>query len=69
MRVRVGNIVTLCDANVKRVQTQILRGGRRRWEGGRGGRERKRGGRGGARAKSPIRPPTLRNITSSNVER
>ena len=34
-------------------------------EGGSGmeGRER------GARAKSPIRPPTLRNITSSNVER
>ena len=36
---------------------------------GRGGREGERGGReGGARAKSPIRPPTLRNITSSNVE-
>ena len=35
--------------------------GRERWrEGGREGR---------ARAKSPIRPPTLRNITSSNVER
>ena len=33
----------------------------------RGGRE---GGReGGTRAKSPIRPPSLRNITSSNVER
>ena len=37
------------------------RGGKN--EGGRGERE------GGARAKSPIRPPTLRNITSSNVER
>ena len=36
------------------------RGGRYGWEGG---RER------GARAKAPIRPPTLRNITSSNVER
>ena len=24
---------------------------------------------GSGRAKSPIRPPTLRNITSSNVER
>ena len=31
--------------------------------GGEGGRER------GTRAKSPIRRPTLRNITSSNVER
>ena len=35
----------------------------------RGGRETREGGQGGARAKSPIRPPTLRNITSSNVER
>ena len=34
--------------------------------GSEGGRER---GREGRRAKSPIRPPTLRNITSSNVER
>ena len=32
-----------------------------------GGREG--GSEGGARAKAPIRPPTLRNITSSNVER
>ena len=38
-------------------------GGRRGWEAKEGARE------GGARAKSPIRPPTLRNITSSNVER
>ena len=43
-------------------------------EGGRGGEgareEESEGGRErGARAKSPIRPPTLRNITSSNVER
>ena len=41
-------------------------GGEGRREGARvgmGGRE------GGARAKSPNRPPTLRNITSSNVER
>ena len=40
-----------------------VRGG----EGGEGGRER--GREGGARAKSPIRPPTLRYITSLNVER
>ena len=33
--------------------------------GGRGGRE---GRQVGARAKSSIRPPTLRNVTSSNVE-
>ena len=38
---------------------------------GEGGREGGEGGEseGGARAKAPIRPPTLRNITSSNVER
>ena len=41
------------------------RGGEGRGGEGRGGEGRK----GGARAKSPIRPPTLRNITSSNVER
>ena len=42
------------------------------WEarvGGEGGRGGKEGREGRARAKSPIRPPTLRNITSSNVER
>ena len=47
-------------------------------EGREGGREGREGGReegsegereGGARTKSPIRTPTLRNITSSNVER
>ena len=39
-------------------------------EGGRGWeKEGGEGREGGARAKSPIRPPTLRNITSSNVER
>ena len=38
--------------------------GREVWMGGREG-----GSEGGARAKAPIRPPTLRNITSSNVER
>ena len=43
-------------------------GGREEEEGGRLG-ARERGSEGGARAKSPIRPPTLRNITSSNVER
>ena len=41
------------------------RGGEGR--GGRGGSEG--GSEGGARAKSLIRPPTLRNITSSNIER
>ena len=35
------------------------------WRGVEGGEWRE----GGARAKSPIRPPTLRNITSSNIER
>ena len=46
-------------------------GGRRGLEAkeGRGGEVRRGGREGGARAKSPIRPPTLRNITSSNVER
>ena len=43
----------------------------RRGEGGkvRGGKGSEGGREGGARAKSQIRPPTLRNITSSNVER
>ena len=43
-----------------------LRGREERREGGRGGEGREGGGgkEGGARAKSPIRPPTLRNITS-----
>ena len=41
-------------------------GGEGGWEAREG---RRRGREGGARAKSPIRPPTLRNITSSNVER
>ena len=49
------------------------REGGREEGGGREGREeregRERAREGGARAKSPIRPPTLRNITSSNVER
>ena len=36
-------------------------------EGGERGREGER--EAGARAKSPSRPPTLRNTTSSNVER
>ena len=45
------------------------REGRGRREGveGEGGRDGER--EGGALAKSPIRPPSLRNITSSNVER
>ena len=50
----------------------VRKGGGRRggWEDGREGREVWMGGRErGARAKAPIRPPTLRNITSSNVER
>ena len=44
--------------------------GREGWEG-RDGRWRgvRKGREGGARTKSPIRTPTLRNITSSNVER
>ena len=41
--------------------------GREGGEGGEGARER--GREGGARTKSPIRTPSLRNITSSNVER
>ena len=51
------------------------RGGRERGEGGRGIRGGRRGREGGSRSvkfsgiTSPIRPPTLRNITSSNVER
>ena len=47
------------------------RGGRggRGGEGGEGGERGEGGSEGGARAKSQIRPPTLRNITSSNVER
>ena len=45
------------------------RGGEGRGGEGRGGEGRGGGGEGAARAKSPIRPPTLRNITSSNVER
>ena len=40
------------------------RGGREVREGREGGSEGER--EGGARTKSPIRPPTLRNITSSN---
>ena len=38
-------------------------------EGGREGRGEREEREGGARTKSPIRTPTLRNITSSNVER
>ena len=46
------------------------REGRVEERGREGGRKGARGEReGGARTKSPIRPPTLRNITSSNVER
>ena len=55
-------------------EREVGREGRGEREGGRGGRGGSEGGRergreGGARTKSPIRPPTLRNITSSNVER
>ena len=49
---------------------EVWMGGREEGVGGREGREeRERAREGGARAKAPIRPPTLRNITSSNVER
>ena len=46
-----------------------MRGGEGRGGEGRGGEGREGRSEGGARAKSPIRPPTLRNITSWNVER